>query len=340
LVGQQILLQLRVTGDGPLPPGRLIPPEIQGADLMLLHEARSSADPNSDSDGDGDGDSNGNGNGNGDSNRHTNASGERWFFEQRYAVFPRSAGQLEIPAAVYSAWHPGAIVPEERRSAPLAIEIQPATPAPPGASPDRPWLPATEISLSEAGSSLIRLAPEQAVERLLTLKAVGLRAEDLPPIGPPIPAPLQAIAEPPRLWNQRLPTGVIGHRSERITVSSAEPGSFQAPAVSLDWWNLDTQAWEQAKLPEWQLQVAAFDSSTRRPAPDWRRDGAEHSSNGDSDLATTTAPKPAWLILHWPWISGLIGLVGLAGLLALLVAVWRRRSRALAASEATPRHQR
>ena len=40
VVGQQILLRVLVMGDGPLPPGRLIQPSIDDAELLLLSEDR------------------------------------------------------------------------------------------------------------------------------------------------------------------------------------------------------------------------------------------------------------------------------------------------------------
>ena len=163
----------------------------------------------------------------------------------------------------------------------------------------------------------MRLAPGQVIERMLTLKAVGLRAEDLPPLRVPIPFPLQVREDQPRLWNERGPGGVTGYRTERITVSSAEPGLYQLPAISIDWWNVDAAHWERTSIAEWQLQIAELDSSSRRPAPDWRRDGGTEVSTKDSSPSPTTPPpKQPWAVTHWPWFLVLLG---------LLPIVWQRR---------------
>ncbi|MEA1048629.1 hypothetical protein U5801_02165 [Lamprobacter modestohalophilus] len=337
VVGQQIVLRVLVIGDGPLPPGRLITPNIDAVDLLILGEERritrnagstnsagntdrakdsaSSESSSSSTDSSSNGSSNSNSNSNASSNG-TDSLRERWIIERRYALFPRSAGRLEIPPSIYSAWRPGADAPEALRSEALSIEVRPAQPQPSDAVADSAWLPATALSLSEAGASSVRLAPGQVIERMLTIEAVGLRAEDLPPIRPSIPFPLQVREDAPRLWNKRGPDGVTGHRTERITLSSPETGLYQLPAVTLDWWNVDTQRWEQASTPDWQLQVAEFESASRRPAPDWRRDGDNSQPNANSAQAPpASVPEQPWVVAHWPWIIGTLGLLLMAWLL-------------------------
>ncbi|WP_462320869.1 hypothetical protein [Halochromatium sp.] len=325
-VGQQILLRVLVIGDGPLPPGRLIPPSIDGAELLILSDDRRIDYTTGDVSNDGKlnesqlnesqlNDSQLNGSTQNDGSGRILSA--RWVYERRYALFPRSAGQLEIPPSVFSVWRPAAAGPEELRSAALTLEVMPAQPPPAGTTQDSAWLPAKQLSLSEAGANVVRLAPGQVVERMLTLKAVGLRAEDLPPIAAPIPFPLAVREDAPRLWNEREPSGVTGYRTERITISSAEPGLYRLPAISIDWWNVEAGHWERASTPEWQLRVADFDSSSRRPAPDWRRDWGADAAASDQDASPTTPePKQPWLVAHWPWIIVSIG---------LLLVVWQRR---------------
>ncbi|WP_201247130.1 BatD family protein [Halochromatium salexigens] len=286
IVGQQILLRILVIGEGPLPPGRLIPPRPEGADLLRLGGS--------------------------------DEGSKSWVQEHRYALFPRHAGRLEIPPALFSGWWPGTDGPQERRSDAIEIEVAPAP-----LSNASSWLPATAVSLSEAGPSMVRLAPGQVIERMLTLKAVGLRAEDLPPIQPSVPFQLQMHADAPRLWNQYGADGVTGYRSERITLGSAEPGLYELPGVTLAWWNVETADWERARLPAWHLQVAELDSASRRPTPAWQRAG----STDRREPSTGTAPTPSaikqlWLLAHWPWLAGLLGALLLAGL------AWRRSRRA------------
>ncbi|NEX18434.1 MAG: hypothetical protein C1943_17980 [Halochromatium sp.] len=289
LIDQQIVLSVRVIGDGPLPPGRLVLPEIAGAELMILGEEREIVRG-------------------------------RWIYARHYALFPQQTGQLEIPASVYSAWRPGAEGPVAVRSPALTIQVLPAPPLPADSASKSVWLPAQQLTLSEAGANRVRLAPGQVIERMLTLKAVGLRAEALPPLRVPIPFPLRLAEDAPRLWNERGADGVTGYRTERITLSSAEPGLFQLAAVTLDWWNVDSAGWEQAMTPAWQLEVAAFDSSSRRPAPDWRRDQSSDIAATEGTAAPlTAAPEQPWLIAHWTWMLATLGFI------LTLWLLWRRK---------------
>lgn len=296
LVGQQLVLRVLVIGDGPLPPGRLIEPDLPNTDVMLLGEDRRVG-------------------------RSGDDAPQRWVFERRYALFPHAAGEFEIPPLVFSAWRPEADGPQALRSDALSVKVIPAPPLPAGAAAATAWLPATSVSLTEAGASLVRLAPGQVIERMLTLKAVGLRAEDLPAIQPRVPFQLQLSEDAPRLWNERSPWGVTGYRTERITISSAETGRYQLPAATVEWWNVEAARWERAQTPEWQLEVAELESASRRPTPDWRRDGSPdtHRGQADSSPVSATEGRP-WLPSHWGWLAALALL-----LLVLAWLLWRRR---------------
>lgn len=304
VIGQQVVIRALISGDGPLPPGRLVEPGMSQFDVLPLGEERRVV-PAGD----------------------TGTSPERWEYERRYAFFPHHVGTLEVPPLRYSAWPPGADAPTDYHSESIPIEVTPAPASPRDAEPDAPWLPATALSVSEAGASSVRVAPGQMIERLVTIKAVGLRAEHLPALQLAIPPELQAHLDPPRLWNLRGPDGVTGFRSERVTISSAEPGSFLLPEAAITWWNVDTEQWARATSPEWQLEVAAFDSASRRPAPDWRRQRPQEGSAGSSGSpGESNAPSQpdAGLIAHWPWLLGIL-VAALAGL--LLWGSWRTSQR-------------
>jgi hypothetical protein len=299
VVGQQVVIRALISGDGPLPPGRLVEPGMSQFDVLPLGEERRVL-PADDA----------------------ATSSERWEYERRYAFFPHHLGTLEVPPLRYSAWPPGADAPTDYNSASLRIEVTPAPASPPDAKPEAPFLPATALSVSESGASSVRVAPGQMIERLVTIKAVGLRAEHLPALQLAIPPELQAHVDPPRLWNLRGPDGVTGFRSERITISASEPGSFRLPEAAITWWNVETEQWARTTSPEWQLEVAELDSASRRPAPDWRRqrpqeDSTESESPGESD---TPSQPDTGLISYWPWLLGAL-VAALAGL--LLWGGWR-----------------
>lgn len=319
VVGAERVVTVRVRSpDGP-PQGHLPTPKADDARLLALGTTRS-----------------------------TDPDGEQ-VLEQRFSVFPERAGQLRITNLGFDAWQPAGGAPVRHRAEPIALEVRPR-PAAAGA----PWLPARALGLSEAGPTEVRLAPGQGLERLLTLRAEGLPAERLPAIPLEIPFQLRVRDDPPRLWNEQTPDGIVGYRAERVLISAEEAGSYVLPGPSIAWWDTQAQQMRTASLPDWTLTVAPFASADRRPAARWERDQRAAGAAGAApDAATDGEPaasgsrdKPAQqtdgigLPGVWAWMAGVAGLTLLVVLSALLARRRRRRSRAGAAppaqSEVTP----
>lgn len=251
-VGQQVLLIVEVTSaEGP-PTGRLLAPEIADARVLPLGEERrveTGADAVASEDESG------------------NLRGSRHLYERRFALFPGTAGSIDIPPLQFDAWQPSGGNPVPVRSAPLQLAVDPI----PQGIAEQDWLPARALSLTEAGPSQVRMAPGQALERMITLRADGLMAEDLPALPLAIPFQLRIRDDPPRLWNERNPDGVVGYRSERILISSAETGSYLLKGPVIDWWDSARGTPARASLPDWTLTVAAYQSADQRPAAVWPR---------------------------------------------------------------------
>jgi hypothetical protein len=227
----------------------------------------------------------------------------------------------------------------------LAVQIDPM---PAGASPgvsvgkasaastvgNNPWLPARSLSLTEAGPPTVRIAPGQALERMITLRADGIMAEDLPMIPLAIPFQLRIRDDAPRLWNERTPEGVVGYRSERILIGTDEEGTYQLPGATIDWWNTSSESWQQATLPDWTLTVAPFASEDRRPAAIWDRPTPADSGrpagvpprDPTQPAATGTADgwKTGWTRAQ-PWLTVVALVIGLVVVLLLMRVRARHR---------------
>lgn len=306
-VDQQVLLIVRLIAEAP-PRGRLHEPAIDGARVLPLGEER---------------------------RLEAIDGSDRHVYERRYALFPSRPGRLDIRPLRFDAWAPGAGEPSTSRSAALTIPIQPV----PALPDDRAWLPARSVTLSEAGPSTVQLAPGQALERTILLQADGVMAEDLPELPLAIPFQLRIRDDPPRLWNERRPEGVIGHRTERILISAAEPGRYVLRSPGLHWWNTNNGHWERAELPDWTLTVAPLDSSARRLAPAWQAPGADTVPPPAAQTSEpgATTQEPLWRSSSGFWLAILASLF----LVAALLWLWHRRRRATPqpdyASEYAPR---
>ena len=167
-----------------------------------------------------------------DRRSETTDAGELQVYERHFAIFPSVAGTLTIPALRFDAWRVSGGDPLPFESDSLTVQVDPisAGPSPAvglgkvGAEStvgNRPWLPARSLSLTEAGPPTVRIAPGQALERMITLLAEnGIMAEDLPMIPLAIPFQLRVGDDAPRLWNERTPEGVVGYRGERILIGT------------------------------------------------------------------------------------------------------------------------
>jgi hypothetical protein len=194
---------------------------------------------------------------------------------------------LRITDLGFDAWQPAGGEPVQHRLEPLTITV---TAPPPDTDLER-WLPAREVSLTEAGPAEVRIAPGQGIERMLTLRADGLMAEDLPAIPLEIPFQLRVRDDPPRLWNERTPQGVVGYRAERILISAPDPGRFVLPGPSIEWWDTKTATLRTATLADWTLTVAPFASADRRPAARWERDRVAAEQPADEAPETAGAGR-------------------------------------------------
>lgn len=299
LQDQQAVLVARVTSEQAMPLGRMHTPVVTGARVLPLGE-----------------------------DRRVEAAGDqgRHIFERRFAIFPTETGTLRIPPLQFDAWRTAGGSPKPFRSKGLSIRVDPR---PDGQRPGR-WLPARSLSLTEAGPPQVRIAPGQTLERLITVRADGIMASDLPPIDLEIPFPLRIHDDPPRLWNERTPDGVIGYRSQRVLIGAAESGVYTLPGPSLDWWSTETEAWERSTLPDWTLTVAAFASQDRRPAATWSQPYRPSDELNKGQAADRALPPPDpgtgdasgsfWMRVGY-WTAAL---AGLAALMILLVLVRRR----------------
>ncbi len=299
VLGQELVLTVRASSADGAPVGRLLRPRAAGASMLPLGSRRAQ----------------------GAEGRH--------LFEQRYALFPQRIGRLQVTELGFDAWRPAGGAPVRHRVEPLGVTVT----APPPETDASTWLPARRVTLTEAGPSAVRIAPGQGIERMLTLRAEGRMAEDLPTIPVEIPFQLRVRDDPPRLWNERTPDGVVGYRAERILISAAEPGRFVLPGPSIDWWDTAASTMRRAALPDWTLTVASFASADRRPAARWGRDQGqveppeeETRDPAGADPAAAGGRGPA-IARSSGWPMALAVAIGLPALALLAWRALRARSR-------------
>ncbi|MGQ0799883.1 MAG: BatD family protein [Pseudomarimonas sp.] len=236
--------------------------------------------------------------------------------ERRYALIPERSGRLEVSAprfrgAAIDGARSGFFGTGRRLQASgdaLTLDVR----RKPTDAPD-PWLPALELSLSdESGELNGEYRVGEPITLSLRLTARGLAADQLPELI--LPGITDAQVYPDLESSQTGDSGewLAGERVRRFAVVPNKAGELQIPAITIDWWNTQTDTREKAEIPARRLTILAAAGAPAAPA-----DPASSLVAGDAGGEGASASISTHSGL-WPWISLLLGALWLATLAALI----------------------
>jgi hypothetical protein len=255
--------------------------------------------------------------------------------EQRYALIPQHAGQVEIPPVDFQgeAADPrdpnsffGATVPVSASAPAQTIEVKPA-PADWGGSA---WLPARQLSLSLDGWPTAQGAPPRVGQPLnltMNLQASGLSYEALPALSLPPLDGATVYPDKPVTGNRQDGEWIIGRRQQSFAIVPERAGTLTIPATTLKWWNVLTDKMEVAQIPAHSVTVLpATGAAAATPlAPVGAVDSAAAAT---VPVVGTTAATP------WRWIA--LASLGLWLSSVLAWWLWQRQRHRRASSVAPP----
>jgi hypothetical protein len=238
--------------------------------------------------------------------------------ERRYAIFPQQAGSLTVGPATFEAM----VIPDRGfsrvarfRSDALTFEVQPAVP-PPASMANAAWLPAQNITLSEAWSDDADELPVGTPRtHRVVLEATGLLETQLPEVQPPAQPGIRQYASQPELTREITSAGFRTRRSVSLTVIAQTPGEVTLAPVRVPWFNVGEQRWEVAELP----------SRTLRVTPSGEPPPVEAAPAEAVSAAPQSAPEQG----VWTYVSAGLALAWLA-----TMGLWWRSRRAATAARA------
>lgn len=290
-VQEQVLYTARVFRAVPIENATLTKPEMSGGDAVVDRLGE-------------------------DRRYQTERDGRRYMVtERRFVVFPQTSGALTIEPVRLDAEVPVPAgdggtsdflrLPITRTvradSEPVALDVK----APPADAP-RPWLPARSVTLEEEWPDPDTVRAGTPITRRITLRAEGLMDSQLPELSVPLPEGVKSYPERPARETLAGDGGVNGRLEQTLAIVPAEAGTLTLPAVSVDWWNTETDSRETLRLPPRTLVVEAA------PAP--------------GPVESGTDPGGATRFPGADWWQGLLSLgLGLAWLATLVL--WRRDRR-------------
>jgi len=203
--------------------------------------------------------------------------GETWSgVSRRYLVAPMLPGTVDLPAAeVAVTWSdPETDAPSRTTLATDALTITGIVPD--GAEGLDPFIAAEDLALEQSVEGEAEgMSPGDSVIRTVTATIRGASPMFLPPLLPAHAIDgVRAYPDAP-VFDESSDRGVVsGTRTERVTLVAEGGGRGDAPAMSLDWYNLDTGTVETAEIPAIAVSVDGPPAASAAAEPrDWRAIG-------------------------------------------------------------------
>jgi hypothetical protein len=244
-----------------------------------------------------------------------------YVLEKRYGIYPQKSGELTIPRETFAGTRSRSNVfaAGDRVMAvskPIMLNIKPK----PSSYPDANWLPAKRLRLTEAWSQTPpAFKVGEPINRTLTLMVEGVAGSLLPPLDSFDVEGAKTYIDPPALDEVATDSGIVATQVYTIGIVPTQAGTMTLPAISLPWWNTETDRLEVAKIAASSFVVATNIVATK-PNP-----GIVTVPQTPIVASSDTLPeqKPS------PWISIAIALAVLFALLWLITLVmwWRSRQR-------------
>ncbi|WP_226999777.1 BatD family protein [Microbulbifer aggregans] len=233
-------------------------------------------------------------------------------YELTYAIFPESSGQLTIPALNYVAVagrrDPFSLFNRNTqrlrlRSEPQTIEVNPK----PNTYTGTHWLPAASLGIVQSWSQdPDTFTVGEPITRILTLRAEGLRAAQLPPLPQLSVDGLKTYPDQPQQDDQVSTGGITGSRIETTAIVATKPGDYQLPPITITWWDTKTGRQRATQLPAFRFTVTGSAAATNTAPADGQislSPGQPKASTQDQfwrNLAVTAvATHLLWIFYFW-----------------------------------------
>jgi hypothetical protein len=239
----------------------------------------------------------------------------------QYAVFAEQRGQLLIPPITFTGLVGGrrSVFGNQGqkvvgRTDALSIEVK-AKPS----DTKAPWLPAEGLTINSSWSMEPNsIKTGTPVTRTITITAQAQLASAIPPLKQIAlsKASIKSYKDKPTLDSKKTNAGFVATRIESEAIVINRAGEIELPAINVDWFNVNTEKWEQTTLPAETITVSGQAVTQASPV----------LTPTISNSSTTIEPGPKTFSTHWAWplVTGSLALICLIQSYFL----FRRKSRA------------
>lgn len=239
--------------------------------------------------------------------------------ERHYAVFPQKAGPLNLPAIRFEgqARDASGSLKYLRDTAQLyEVPVKEV----PAAFSGSTWLPATNLTLREAGMPpTLNLETGDTLTRTLSLQASGLPSEALPSLSGTMPDGLRSYPEGPQRDTNTGPNGISSTLTQTQALVPVQAGSLTLPAIRIPWWDTKTDTEQIAMIPAQTLNVVPAKDSAPGATPAIQDTSTPVVPDNNSGENTATGKDT---LSFWKWVS-----IALTGIWVLTMLAWWRTGR-------------
>ena len=231
-------------------------------------------------------------------------------YERSYAIFPQNTGELVIEPAVLDAQFielPRSIRTRRVSSERIRVKVQ-----------DIPeqvkqkkllyWLPAKWLKLEEKWSDKsMQIKVGDPITRTLTVHASGILPSAIPELASDTTLDgVKQYPDQPVIEKKNVGSDVMAKREEKIAYIPSKPGKMTLPAISLVWWNAQSNKMETAELPSRTITVLPAAGEAQPTQPD-QLPATPSSDQNKTPEPTASGQQPAvsasGISSMWFWIS-------------------------------------
>lgn len=293
-VGQQALFRVRFFyAAGLVPNGSLQQPKVADVDLQQLGKANQ---------------------------YQTRRGGRRYnVVERDYALIAHTPDSITLPAIGFQGQlgrgggFPGFATNVRNinvRSPSVSLVVK----AKPAAAANGPWLPSQNVTLTASGLPADGKAKVgDPLTLTLTEQAKGLSFDVLPALALPDIAGTRIYPDKPETRTDTDGPWLQGKRQRSFAIVPTRAGTLTIPAITLHWWNVDTDKPQVITLPARTLTVSAAAGSA--PAtPSAAASAAAASSVAPPAAGLAASPASTDSHRRWRWIAAALLVLWLATL--------------------------
>jgi hypothetical protein len=197
-------------------------------------------------------------------------------FERRLAIFPQRSGTLAIGSFTHRltlASGDGGRIQHEVRSTPVSVTVQ-AKLAVSGS-----WLPARDVRVTdEWDRAPDRLVPGDLAQRTVTLEAVGVAPQFLPPAPDMKGTGLIVFKDPEERSTRITPDGPISRVRWRWTIRPASSASAELQPVTMPWFDIETRQVRELQIPAQNVGFAPQAAQPSIGSASWPRKRIDHGA--------------------------------------------------------------